>query len=195
MLLAKELPGAEEQNLAQCCSCASLLWATHPVATAAQVLSFSFGRITQEAQLFSVSVWHLLHTTELFLSARYRLLRKESEGARKQHEPGNWRGKVEIPLPGYQLAVTNHTTAGSQRNICTDWWNPASSGSSRAGVKPSDGTKGNSRFVRAEKLKPARYQMALYPLTGSWQLLLGVPGPGKRRWSTKRKNNNKPFIH
>lgn len=154
-----------------------------------------FWEKTQEAQLFSVSVWNLLHTSELFLSARCRLLRKESEGASKQHESGNWRGKVEIPLPGYQLAVTNHTRDGSQRNICTDWWNPDSSGSTRAGVKSSDGTKGNSRFGRAEKLKPARCQMALYPLTGSWQLLLGAPGPGKKRWSTKRKNNDKPFSY
>lgn len=42
------------------------------------------------------------------------------------------------------------------------------------------GTKGNSRFVRAEKLKLARCQMALYPLTGSWQLFLGTPGPGEK---------------
>lgn len=70
----------------------------------------------------------------------------------------------------------------------------------RAGAKPSDRPKGNSRFVRAVQLKPAKRQMALLPLTGSWQLFLGAPwgpGPGKKM---KHKGEEKqqaiwPWMH
>lgn len=69
--------------------------------TAAQAPSSSTGKLAQAAELFSGSVWHLLHSTGLFLSVWYRLFRKEMGGTRKQHESRKWGGKRGTPLPGY----------------------------------------------------------------------------------------------
>lgn len=56
-------------------------------------------------------------------------------------------------------------------------------GTQKAGVNPSDRSKGNSKFVSAAQLKAARCQMALLPLTGNLQLFVGPPwgsGPGRK---------------
>lgn len=68
---------------------------TTKVPPAAQVPSFSTEKLAQGTEYFSSSVWRLLHSTGLFLSAWYRFLRKETEGARKQHDSRKQEGKRE----------------------------------------------------------------------------------------------------
>lgn len=85
---------------------------TAKASTAAQVPLFSIGKLTQGAVLFSGSVQHLLHRTGLFLSARYRLSRKETEGARKQHESRKWGGKGETPLETWVLTDNDKSHQG-----------------------------------------------------------------------------------
>lgn len=69
-----------------------------------------------------------------------------------------------------------------------------------AGAKPTDRSKGNSRFVRTVQLKLAKSQVVLLPLTGSWQLFLGAPWIHSQEKKIKYKGEEKqqaiwPWMH
>lgn len=196
MQLMKQAPGAQEQHLAFCCSRVTVLWAPRSLSVSSWQPQSIWGKpgafvfcLENNTSCWTLcGLWHFLHSFVLFLSARYMLLRKETEGARRQCDSRKWggRGDTTCTPPGNWLATTDHTKDGSYGNTfilqqCTQtFWSTIYSKKKGETIWQ---IQGPWQVCQDSISKTCQVSEAPCPLAGSWWHFPGALWglwPGKR---------------